>query len=304
MLTRDRFAALLGPLPEKVAPDVNVVDQVDCGTFLRQTIEYNVEAGERIRAFLCLPHDRPFPLPAVYCFHQHAGNRLLGKSEVVGLSGDPDQAYAKELAEQGFITLAPDAICFEERCHSQVSPDFYHLNQLHIRLIKGQTLLGKVLHDLSAGIDVIEGLEEVDAGRIGFIGHSYGGRMALFAPPFDPRIRASVCSCGSTNYRDMAAVQFDFVVPGFLEYGDIEDVVRLVNPADLLILGGDQDKWSVGIEPMVAYARSAFDGGVLDFQVYAGGHQFTEEMRHRAYRFLRERLQRHPALGDDIRSGD
>ncbi|HUG84834.1 MAG TPA: DUF3626 domain-containing protein [Euzebya sp.] len=39
----------------------------------------------------------------------------LGKSEVVGLAGDADQAYARELAEQGFLTITPDAIGFEER---------------------------------------------------------------------------------------------------------------------------------------------------------------------------------------------
>lgn len=47
--------------------------------------------------------------------HQHAGNFGLGKSEVVGLAGDPDQGYARELAEAGFLTFAPDAIGFEER---------------------------------------------------------------------------------------------------------------------------------------------------------------------------------------------
>jgi hypothetical protein len=88
----------------------------------------------------------------------------------------------------------------------------------------------------------------------------------------------------------MPRIQFDFVVPGILRYGDMEDVVRLINPASLLILGGDQDKWSIGIESMVGYARTAFDRGLLDFEVYPGGHQFNTEMRERAYGFLSEQL--------------
>ncbi|MBV7337112.1 dienelactone hydrolase family protein [Chloroflexi bacterium TSY] len=258
--------------------------------FLRQTIEYSVEPNERIQAFLCLPHARNDALPAVYCFHQHGGNRLLGKSEVVGLAGDPDQAYAKELAERGYVTLAPDAICFEDQCEDKESPDYSHVHQLHIRLIRGQTLLGKVLHDLSAGINILWEMPDVDPNSIGFIGHSYGGRMALFAPVFDRRIKASVCSCGSTNYRDMPGVQFDFVVPGILQHGDIEEVVRLIDPASLLILGGDQDKWSMGIKQIVQYAHTAFDRGQLDFEIYPGGHQFTTEMRERAYDFLEGQL--------------
>jgi len=293
MLTRDKLIDLLGILPEKTPPAPAVLEEVDCGLYWRRTIEYAVEPGERIRAFLCIPNDLPRKTAAVYCFHQHAGNRLLGKSEVVGLSGDPDQAYPSELAERGFITLAPDAICFEERCKDPNSPDISHLDELHFRLIGGGTLLGKVLHDISAGVDLLQEVEEADADRIGFIGHSYGGRTALFAPAFDQRIRASVSSCGSTPYRDMPGIQFDFVIPGIMRYGELEDVVRLVEPASLLILGGEYDhNWSAGIQAMVEYARSAFIWGKLEFGIYPVGHQFSKEMRSRAYTFLYKRLSR------------
>lgn len=289
-MVEDTFFKLLGPLPQKVSPSFALLDEVDCGTYVRQTVEYAVEAGERIRAFLCVPKEGGRKKTAVFCHHQHAGNRLLGKSEVVGLAGDPDQAYAAELAERGFVTLSPDAICFEERCTNPDSPDYAHLNMLHQRLIRGQTLLGKVLHDVSVGIDVLQSLPNVNPNHIGFIGHSYGGRTALFAPVFDRRIRASVCSCGSANFRDMAGIQFDFVVPSFLNEGDIEDVVRLVEPASLLILGGDADKWSLGIDKMTAYAQSAFRQGRLESGIYDVGHAFTPAMRERAYRFLAKEL--------------
>ena len=88
----------------------------------------------------------------------------------------------------------------------------------------------------------------------------------------------------------MADIQFDFVVPEILNYGDIEDVVRLVEPAHLLILGGEEDKWSLGTQAMIDFARSAFKRGTLEGQVYAGGHQFTPQMRRRAYAFLTQHL--------------
>ncbi len=290
MITRDKLVELLGILPNKVPHATTLIETVDCGSYWRQTIEYAVEHNERIRAFLCIPKALSGQLPAVYCFHQHGGNRLLGKSEVVGLSGDADQAYASELAARGFITLAPDAICFEERCKDKDSPDYSHVHELHVRLVRGETLLGKVLHDISVGIDVLQEMPEVNSDLIGFIGHSYGGRTALFAPAFDHRIRASVCSCGSTNYRDMLGIQFDFVVPGILRYGDIEDAVRLAEPSSLLILGGEMDRWSVGIKEMVQYARSAFVRGTLEYGVYPSGHEFSKDMRERAYAFLRDHL--------------
>ncbi|MBW4618063.1 MAG: acetylxylan esterase [Cyanosarcina radialis HA8281-LM2] len=292
-MNRTSFLSLLGEMPTKSELNLKVFEERDCGSFVQQKIGYSSEAGETISAFLCIPKNINVPLSAIYCFHQHAANWALGKSEVVGFAGSPDQAYAKELAERGYITLAPDAICFEERADA-ADPVRYHAHQLHTRLMRGQTLLGKVLFDISAGIDLLQNLPQVDETRIGFIGHSYGGRTALFAPAFDRRIKVSVSNCGSTKLRTMLAqdigIQFDYVVPSFLAWGDIEDVARLVEPCHLLILGTDDDKWSQDIEDICEYAKSAFVTGKLEWQIYSGRHSFSQEMRERAYRFLDRHL--------------
>lgn len=292
-MSSTNFLSLLGKMPTKSELNLKVFEEADCGVFVRQKIGYSSEAGETISAFLCIHKNTNTPLPAIYCFHQHAANWSLGKSEVVGLAGSPEQAYAKELAERGYVTLAPDAICFEERADA-AAPVRYHAHQLHTRLMRGQTLLGKVLFDISAGIDLLQSLPQVDETRIGFIGHSYGGRTALFAPAFDRRINVSVSNCGSTKLKTMLAqdigIQFDYVVPGFLAWGDVEDVVRLVEPCHLLILGTDDDKWSQDIEDIFEYAKSAFVTGKLEWQIYPGKHSFSKEMRERAYRFLDHHL--------------
>ena len=88
-------------------------------------------------------------------------------------------------------------------------------------------------------------------------------------------------------------IQFDYVVPGFLAWGDIEDIVRLVEPSHLLILGTDTDKWSQDIEDICEYAKSAFVTGELEWQIYPGKHSFSEEMRERAYKFLDRYLSEH-----------
>jgi dienelactone hydrolase len=292
-MDRNLLLSLLGKMARKVVLNLNVLEEVDCGAFVRKKVRYSSEAGETIPAFLCIPKNIITPIPAIYCFHQHENNWLLGKSEVVGLAGTPDQAYARELAEQGYVTLAPDVICFEERSNP-ADPVSYHANQLHTRLMNGQTLLGKVLFDISAGIDLLESLPEVDATKIGFIGHSYGGRTALFAPVFDRRIKTSVSNCGSTRLKELLAqktgIQLDYVIPQFLTYGDLEDVVRLVEPCNLLILGTDEDRFSRNIEDIFEYAQSAFINGKLERQIYPGKHGFSKEMRIRAYQFLAHHL--------------
>lgn len=282
--------SLLGPMPDKVDLQPKVLESIDGGSYIRHKVEFNTEVNDRIPAYLLIPKNLKGPAPAVYCFHQHGGNFALGKSEVVGLAGDPDQAIAVELAERGYIAFAPDAIAFEERNWTPDKSGRAEYFELATRLIKGQTLLAKVLHDISVGIDYLQSRPEVDKNRVGFIGHSYGGRMALWAPVFDRRIKVSVSHCGCVNYKDSLSkdigIQMEFCIPNILNHGDIEDVVKLVAPTPLYISATDDDKYSKGAQRICDYARQAFVGSELKLTIWPGKHVFTKEMREEAYQFL------------------
>lgn len=167
-----------------------------------------------------------------------------------GLRGDPDLAYAAELAQRGFVTIAPDAIGFEDRNWAQGANVTWF--ELSSRLVTGRTLLVDCLQEVSVALDYASSLPEVDAARIGFIGHSYGGRMAMWAPAWDARIRASVSNCGCIPYRDSfsrdTGFQAEFVVPGFAAAYDVEDVLGLGEQCRHLVLAADADKWSRGAD--------------------------------------------------------
>jgi dienelactone hydrolase len=293
MADRDQLLRLLAAFPEKAPLDSSVVDVQDCGSYTRESVQFNVEKDERINAYVLLPKARQDPCAAVFCHHQHAGNFDLGKSEVVGLKGDPSQAYAVEMAERGFITFAQDSLGFEDRNWSRTPGKAVYF-ELASRLVQGKTLLAKALHDVSVGIDYLCSREEVDSERIGFIGHSFGGRMAIWAPAFDRRIAASVSNCGCTRYKDSldrdTGIQLEFCVPGIMQWGDIEDVVKMIAPRSLLISGTFDDKWSRGAREIYDSSKEVFPAGHLELAVYEGGHVFSEEMRQAAYTFLQERL--------------
>jgi pimeloyl-ACP methyl ester carboxylesterase len=54
--------------------------------------------------------------------------------------------------------------------------------------------MAKMLWDARRAVDVLAARPEVDARRLGCIGHSLGGKEALYLAAFEPRIRAAV-SC-------------------------------------------------------------------------------------------------------------
>jgi dienelactone hydrolase len=285
---------LLGPFPTPpVSLDVEVVERQDCGSYTREKIEYNVEPDERITAYLCVPKEFKERLPVVFCHHQHHREFDIGKSEVVGLMGDQDQAYASELADRGFVTFSPDAIAFEERNWSPGQGKAED-QELAMRLVQGKTLMAKVIHDVRIGIDYAISREEVDEGKVGFIGHSYGGRMALWMPAFDSRIKVSVSNCGCVPYRHSltheAGIQAEFCIPGIMKKHDIDDVIKASGDCALLISATTEDKWSRGAQELFDNIKTSLND--VELKLYEGGHDFTPEMREYAYKFLEERLGR------------
>lgn len=288
----DNLLNLLGEFPEKVSLNASIIEEVDCGSYIRQKVEYDVEANDRVSAYICTPKDLHDTKPAIFCHHQHAGNFVLGKSEVVGLNGNPDQAYAAELAERGFITFAPDAIAFEERNWSGDGGAEYY--ELSTRLVQGKTLMAKVIHDARVGIDYLLSRDEVVKDKVGFIGHSYGGRMALWLPAFDERIKVSVSNCGSIPYSKSltreAGIQMEFCIPGIMKDFDVSDVVKSFKDTALLISATDQDKWSWGAKELYDEVKPVL-GERVSLKLYEGKHVFTQPMREAAYEYLSANLQ-------------
>ncbi len=287
------LSTFLGPPPKRLRPEPIELERVDCGRYVRHKVAYHVRDQEAVHAYICVPKDLPGPAPAVFCHHQHAGEFGLGKSELVGLAGDPDQNYASELAELGFVTIAPDAIGFEERNWSGDGQQNVSWFELSTRLLQGRTLLADCLSDISTALDVLAQRDDVDPSRIGFIGHSYGGKAAIWAAAYDTRIRATVSHCGCIPYRLTmtrdTGIQAEFVLPGFAQVHDLDDVIATLGTRALLISGTTRDRWSRGAQELYQIARARI-GDAVELAMYDAEHVFTRPMRDRAYRFLQERL--------------
>ncbi len=290
---RRTLVRLLRSTPSPCALRPRVLERVRLPGVLREKVSYAVEARERVSAYLFIPQGAG-PRPAVLCIHQHHREYHLGKSEPAGLAGNPEQFYALELAKRGYVTFAPDALGFEERQHRILRGLDYERFEATKRITEGSCLQAKMLWDLRRGLDYLAARREVDARRIGCLGHSLGGQETLFLAAVDRRVAVGVASCGFSSYRALfdAAINHNFAayVPGLLRSGDLARVLGLVAPRPFLALAGTEDPIFPlhGVRATVRGARVAYGPARdrLRLAVFPGGHAFSAPMREAAYAWL------------------
>lgn len=298
-LDRATLLRLLGrtpAAPPALAPQQ--VERVDLGDVVREKVTYAVEAGERVPAWVFVPRKGTAPFAAVLCHHQHGGQFGVGKDGPAGLGSTPDQHYGIELARRGYVTIAPDALCFGERhdAAGKLKDAAYERFEALHRLTEGKTLQGKYVWDARRALDYLESRPEVDKARLGMIGHSLGGQETLFTAACDPRIRAAASSCGfgslRTLKRDRILHNFALFVPGLAEHGDYGAVLALVAPRPFLVAARTRDPIfpKDGIEETVAAARAAYEARKAEDRLGTsyeeGPHEFSPALRQAAYQWL------------------
>jgi dienelactone hydrolase len=269
------------------------IDQAREDGFTRSLIRYEVADRELVDAFLFEPANQSSH-GAVIALHQHNSQWTIGKSEIAGLVGDPLQAFGPALARRGVTVLAPDAIGFESRMkeagwgtslaplldrpHSTAEGWLQYYNQATYHIVRGELLMTKILEDCGAALEVLR--THTNATRLGVIGHSFGGTVALFLAALDTRV-AFACSSGALcSYRKKmasgTALEMSLVIPGFQNRFDLDDLLRCVAPRKILVVSSEDDPQTEDATELVRQARPAFDSQGCTFQLQhvrvLGGH--------------------------------
>ncbi|MEP6669353.1 MAG: prolyl oligopeptidase family serine peptidase [Chthoniobacter sp.] len=185
---------MMGPVPgpEKRCPlDMQVREEVDAGTYVRRAITYASEPGSRVPAYLLIPKrllsEPNAKTPAILCLHPT--NNTDGNKTVIGLGKTENRQYAKELAERGFVTLAPAYPLLAD-----YQPDLTALGYVSGTM--------KAIWDNMRGLDLLDALPFVQHDKYAAIGHSLGGHNSVYTAAFDERLKAVVSSCGLDSFTD------------------------------------------------------------------------------------------------------
>lgn len=193
----------LGQPPFAAPPlDVRTIDKHDMDSFEGRLLDIRMEPNYGEQCYLMVPKSpQTKKLPAVIIFYYDvdtpAGHNMGSPRWREGLE---TRHFARHLVERGYVTIVQrwfyEGQIAQDNNHSRAS-----LAQRYAPVVKRQEReapgwkgLGRVVWDARRVVDYLQTLDFVDPDRIACMGHSLGGKMALYAAAFDRRIRASVGS--------------------------------------------------------------------------------------------------------------
>lgn len=297
---------VMGPLPGKAKRcplDVRVEEEKNCGAYVRRLLTYASEPGSRVPAYLCIPKtalEGRARFPAVLCLHPT--DMQYGHRVTVEKLRDYYRAYAHDLAERGFVVLAPAYPIM-----ANYQPD--------VEALGYESGTMKAIWDNIRGLDLLDSLRYVKHGRYGAIGHSLGGHNAIYTAVFDQRIRVIVSSCGFDSYLDYYGGNPDVWQPQhgwcqtrymlkLADYRgrlaeipfDFHELIGALAPRPVFVnapLGDENFRWR-SVDEILKAARPvyALHGARQNLRVEHPdcAHDFPDAVRRQAFDFLAERL--------------
>jgi dienelactone hydrolase len=297
---------VMGPLPgraKRCPLDLQVEQETGCASYVRRSITYAAEPGSRVPAYLLIPKEAmrtKKKLPALLALHptdMQDGYRVVAEELRASY-----RAYARDLAERGYVVLAPAYPLL-----AGYQPDLEALGYASGTM--------KAIWDNIRGLDLLESLPFVRKGKLGAIGHSLGGHNAIFTAVFDPRIRVVISSCGfdcfvdyyggdPANWQPGRGWCQARYMPRLAAYRgrladipfDFPELIGALAPRSILVnapLHDDNFRWR-SVDEVMSAASAIFRlyGSRQYLQVEHPDcqHDFPPEVREAAYRFLDERL--------------
>ncbi|MBT5927625.1 MAG: prolyl oligopeptidase family serine peptidase [Verrucomicrobia bacterium] len=240
---------VMGTWPDLIEDNVlDLGESQDHGAFIQQRVSLNIGPDQRAAGWLMLPKgEGPFPSALVVFYDPETS---------IGLKADkPGRDFGRQLVKEGIATLnigTPGGNAWKpEIGEAQCQPLSFHA------YVAANAWFAMANHP------------QLDASRIAVVGHSYGGKWAMFAAAFWNRFAAvAVSDPGivfdesrpNVNYWEPWYLGFDWDNPSprsgipslnnprtgayrtMIEKGmDLHEIHALVAPRPFLVSGGSED---------------------------------------------------------------
>jgi dienelactone hydrolase len=246
----------LGPMPaeRKSAPQLTVVEEDRTEGVIRQLVRYEAEPGLTTEAYLLKPEKLQGKARGIVVFHSTVPYSIR---QPAGLEGPPEKFFGLRYAKQGCVCFCPRNYLWPTTVGISARPEA----EKYLARVPGSKGMAKMLHDGLVAVDILASLPEVDAARIGTVGHSLGAKETLYLGAFDERVKAVVSSEGGigTKFSNWEAAWYlgpAIQQPTFTH--EHHELLALTAPRPFLLLGGNSADGDRGW-PFIAAALPVYE---------------------------------------------
>ena len=286
---RRHWNDFLGPLKlKRPRPKLTVLAEDRPRGCIRQLVRYESEPGLSVEGYLLKPTGVKGPRPGVVAMHSTVNHTIR---QPAGVEGKPEKAFGLKLAQRGYVAFCPR--CFLWQGEAGYQDQVRAFQRRH----PGSLGMAKMLWDATRAVDVLASLDEVDADRLGAVGHSLGGKEALYLAAFDERIKVTVSSEGGigtrfSNWHDVWYLGEGIRRDGFAR--EHHELLGLIAPRAFLLLGGDSAdgdrSWPFIAAALEVYRLYADQPSRIGLYNHKSGHAVPADAEKRIYEWFEHYL--------------
>ncbi len=295
-----KLRELLGPHQPPAKWHAQVERVVELPDHRREELILIAPGHAPLPLYLLIPKGVKGPCPAIVAVHGHGPHgydAVVGRELTPGIDNAVKSAnydYGRQLVRRGYVVAAPCLTPFGRRLGDgkpQRGTDPCAVAFIRLQML-GKLLIAENLRDVLWAVELLARRKDVDAQRLGCVGLSYGGRMAMLAAAVEPRIKVAVVSGALNCFQERVQVRYSCgaqVIPGLLKYGDVPEIASLIAPRPCLWEVGTKDalmpeRWVTEAHGRIRKVYRAL-GAEKQLRVdrFQGGHRWHGE---EAYRLL------------------
>jgi len=253
--------------------NLEVVGSENKNGIIIQDINYDSLAGGKNKAYLVMPNAKG-SFPGILFVHPGPGDRSSFLEDAV------------KLAEEKIVSLLVEAPWAQAEAWGKTMGEPEHDYQEFIKIAK----------DLRRALDLLNSLPEVDNGRIGYVGHSFGGIFGGLLAGLEKRVSTYVLMSAVGRFTDVAALNIPTLTGEALaQYGQVLQPIEAIYyidkaaPATLFFQFDLEDK-GFGREKFEEYVQATSNPKQVKW--YQADHYSVNEVgRSDRIKWLLEQLQ-------------
>jgi dienelactone hydrolase len=255
-----KLRSLLGPHSPPAKWKTVVKSAADLDDHRREELVLVAEGVPPLPVYVLLPRGPAKRRPGVVALHGHGSHGhhpIAGRDDLPGVAQAIKNAhydYGRQLARRGYVVAAPCFTPFGVRLGSaEAFGKQDPCGDTFMRMqVLGKLLIAENLRDGLWALELLARHDGVDAGKLGCVGLSYGGRMTMLTAAVEPRVRVAVVSGALNVMQERLSKPYSCgaqLIPGLLNFGDVPEIASLIAPRHCL--------WEVGLRDKLIEPRWA-----------------------------------------------